>query len=43
MSQEWVIDESSLPPDAAASAAAMKMAMASDWPVSSSHTDMESA
>jgi hypothetical protein len=43
MSHECVIDESSLPPLALDSAAARKIAMASAWPVSSSHTDISEA
>jgi hypothetical protein len=43
MSQEWVIDESSLPPSLDAEAAAETTAMASDCPVNSSHTAMQPA
>ena len=39
---ECVIDEFWLPPTLDAAAAAAKMAMASDWPVNSSHTAMAS-
>jgi hypothetical protein len=43
MSQECVIEESPLPPTLAADTAASTIAIASAWPVSSSHTAMGTA